>query len=153
MLSQGKAFGPDDEGDDNLVAVAALIAGVAAPSQIVFLGESLEIATGQVVLKHIVRDLKECAEALLEIVLDGDLGLEQWIESAIKAILAERFSGNAHKIVERRGRIPVLGQGGAEKSLEKVSATSPKRTIRYQKTERFAEARAENRLFFPKCAS
>ena len=50
-----------------------MIAGVAAPGQVVLLGQALEVAAGQVVQEQIVFELKETLEALLEIVLDRRL--------------------------------------------------------------------------------
>ena len=110
LMGQGKAVAGDDEGDDNLLAIAAMVAGVAAPGEFVFLGKAFEVTAGQVVEQQVVIELKERAEALLEIVLDGDLSFEQAVERAIEAVLGDGFVGNAQEIVERGGGVPVLGQ-------------------------------------------
>ena len=54
--------------------------------------------------------MKERAEVLLEVVLDGDLGLEELVERAIEAILGDGCIGDAQEIVERGGGVPVLRQ-------------------------------------------
>jgi hypothetical protein len=68
-----------------------MIARVAALGQIIRLGEALEVAAGKIVEKKIERDVKECAEVFLEVVLDGGLGSEQLSERAIKTILGDRW--------------------------------------------------------------
>ena len=75
VMGQGKALAGDDQGDDDLLAIAAMIARVAALGQVVVLGQALEVAAGQIVQQQIVVELKERAEALLQVVLDGVLGL------------------------------------------------------------------------------
>src|ERR1019366_3223545 len=110
-MSDGEALARDDEGDDDLLAVAAMIARVAALGEFVFLGEAFEVATGKIVQNKIVFKLEEVAEALLQIVLDGDLGFEQTIERAIEPILGDGLIGHAEQIVERGRSVPMLGQG------------------------------------------
>src|SRR5207244_832619 len=93
LMRQRETITRDDEGDDDLLAVAAMIARVAALGEFIVLGEALEVAAGEIVQEKIVFELKERAEVLLEIVLDGNLRFEQLIERAIEAILGDRFIG------------------------------------------------------------
>jgi hypothetical protein len=110
-MSQRETFACNDEGDDDLLAIAAVVARVAALGEIVVFSEAFEIAAGEIVQEKIVVELKERAEALLQIVLDADLGLESQIEGAIKAVFSDGFIGDAEQIVEGGRAIPMLGQG------------------------------------------
>ena len=69
-MGQGKALARDHQGDDDLLAIAAMVAGIAAPGQLVVLGQAFEVGAGQVVQQQVVIELEEGAEAFLQVVFD-----------------------------------------------------------------------------------
>src|ERR1700728_608562 len=66
VMSQWKALAGDDQRDDNLLTVAAMVARVATAGQVVFLGQALEVAAGQIVQEQVVVNAEENAVALFQ---------------------------------------------------------------------------------------
>ena len=64
VVGQRKALARHHQGDDDLLAIAAMIAGIAAAGQVVLLGQALEVGAGQVVQQQVVVELEERAEAV-----------------------------------------------------------------------------------------
>ena len=72
-MSQRKALARHDQGEDDLLAIAAVITRVAALGQFVLLGQSFEVAAGQIVQQQVVIELEQALQAILQVVLDRDL--------------------------------------------------------------------------------
>ena len=110
-MGQGKAFATEDQGEHDLLAIAAMIAGIAALSEFVFLGQAFEVGAGQVVQQQVVVELKERAEPLLQVVFDLLLGLKESVQGVIEPILRDDSVGYTEQIVEGGRRIPMFSQG------------------------------------------
>ena len=111
VVGQREAVARDDQRDDHLLAIAAVIARVAAPGQVVLFGQSLEVTAGQVVEQQVVIDAEQALVLLLQIVFDGLLDLAQSVQRAVQAIFGDGAVGNAEQIFQARGSVPVLGEG------------------------------------------
>ena len=70
IVSDGKALGRDDEGDDDLDAVAALVAGVAEAADVrgILGWFAFEVGACQIIEKHIEFHIEEGPPTLGEIV-------------------------------------------------------------------------------------
>ncbi len=79
-----------DQGHDNLLAVATVIARVSSLGQLVFGRQSLEVGTREVVEYQAVIESKQRAQLFLEIALDRLLSSEQLIEGSIQTILGDK---------------------------------------------------------------
>ena len=77
QVGQGETVAGHDQGQDDLLAIAAVIAGITAAGQVVLLGQALEVGAGQVVEQQVVVELEQRAELVLQVVLDRLLGLQQ----------------------------------------------------------------------------
>src|SRR5208282_983811 len=109
-VCQWEAVFGHDQGHDNLLAVATVIAGVSSLSQLVFGFQPFEVSTREVVEHQAVIESKQRAQLLLEIALDRRLSSEKLIEGSIEAILGDCAIGNTQKVLEASRRIPVLCQ-------------------------------------------
>ncbi len=102
-MGQGKAFATEHQGEDDLLAIAAMVARIATLGQVVFLGQALEVGAGQIVEEQVVIELEEGAEVFLQIVFDLVLGLEQLVEGAIEAVLGDGGVGDAEQVFQSGG--------------------------------------------------
>jgi hypothetical protein len=111
LMGQRKAVTRDDQSDNDLLTIAAVIAGIAALGEIVVFGKTFKISAGEIVEQQFVVELEQSAELCFEIVLDGDLGSPQAVEGAIKSVLGDEGVGDAEQFLQGGGSIPMLGQG------------------------------------------
>ena len=88
-MGQGEALAGQHQGNHDLFAVATMVTRVATLGQLVVVGQSLEIGTGQIVEQQIVIELKEGTEPFFDRVFDGILCLEELIERAIETVLGD----------------------------------------------------------------
>jgi len=89
FVAQRKAVEGHDERDAHLLAVGAMITGIAAPRLRISLGLALEISACYVVEQHLVLDRKQLAAALRQVRFEFGLVCEQMIEPAIEPILID----------------------------------------------------------------
>jgi len=85
FVGEREALGSDDEGDDNLHAVAAFIPAVAETTQAggVFGRVALEIGAGQVVEKNLVFGVEEVAPTLGEVVEKGSFVSQKFVVAGV----------------------------------------------------------------------
>jgi hypothetical protein len=76
QVGQRETVTSHDQRQHDLFAIGAVIAGITALGQVVLLGQALEVGTGQVVEQQVVVELEQSAELVLQVVLDGLVGLE-----------------------------------------------------------------------------
>src|SRR5271154_6082506 len=110
-MGQGKTLAAEDQGEHDLLAIAAMVAGIAALGHVVVLGQAFEIGAGQVVEQQIVIELEESAELLLQVGFDVVLSLEELVERVIQTILGDGGVGHAEQVFQSGTGIPMLGQG------------------------------------------
>ena len=89
FVAQRKAVEGHDESDAHLLAVGAMIAGIAAPSLRICLGLALKIRARHVVEQHLVLDREQLSAALRQMRFELGLVGEQMIEPAIEPILVD----------------------------------------------------------------
>jgi hypothetical protein len=89
FVTQGKAVEGHDKRDAHLLAVGAMIAGIAALRLRICLGQSLKISARHVVEQHLVLDRKQLSAALRQMRFEFGLTGEQMIEAAIEPILID----------------------------------------------------------------
>src|SRR6202035_3003426 len=90
---------------------AAMVAGITALGEVVLFGEAFEVGAGNIVEQQIVAELKERSELVFDIVLDGNLPLEQARERAIETVLRDERIGHTQEFLQGGGRVPMFGQG------------------------------------------
>ena len=71
QVGQREAVASHDQREHDLLAIAAVIAGIAAAGQIVLLGQTLEVGAGEVVEQEVVIELEQRPKLILQVVLDG----------------------------------------------------------------------------------
>ena len=111
QVGQGETVAGHDQGQHDLFAIAAVIAGITAAGQVVLLGQALEVGAGQVVEQQVVVELEQGPELVLQVVLDRLLGLQQAVQGPVQAVLGHGAVGDAEQVFQARGAIPVLRQG------------------------------------------
>ena len=102
-MGQRKALAGEDQSQDDLLAIAAMVAGIAAAGQVVVLGQAFEVGAGQVVEQQIVIELEEGAEPFLQVGFDLVLSLEELVEGAIQTILGDGGVGHAEQVFQSGG--------------------------------------------------
>ena len=103
QMGQGKAVSGHDQGQDDLLAVAAVIPGIAPAGQVVLLGQALEVGAGQVIEQQVVVELEQRAELVLQVVLDRLLSGQQAIQGAVQAVLGHGAVGDAEQVFQAGG--------------------------------------------------
>ena len=109
-MGQRKTVPGHDQRQHDLLAIAAVVAGIAAAGQVVLLGQSLEVGTGEIVEQQVVVELEQRPELALQIIFDGFLRFDQAIQCAVQAVLGHGAVGDTQEIFQARGLIPVFGQ-------------------------------------------
>ena len=119
-VRQRKTLAGDHQGYDHLLAVATVVAGVPALGQFVFLCQSFEVSTGEVVQQQIILQLKQDPELLLHVVFDAELCLHQVVECAIEPIFGDGTIRYAKQILQSGAGVPVLGQYVLKSSVASI---------------------------------
>ncbi len=109
LVAQRKAVEGHHQRDADLLAVRAVIAGVAALRQRIGFGLALKVGARDVVQQHFVLDGKQLAAALRQMHFQRRLVRKQMIERAIKSILVDLLVAKLQQIAKRRATIPILG--------------------------------------------
>ena len=92
LVAERKAVEGHDQGDAHLLAVGAMIAGIAALRLRVRFGLALEIGAGHIVEQHFVLHREQLSAALGQMRLQRRLVRQQVIERAIEPVLVDRSS-------------------------------------------------------------
>ena len=109
LVAERKAVEGHDQGDAHLLAVGAMIAGIAALRLRVGFRLALEIGARDVVEQHFVLDREQLSAALRQMRFQRGLVREQAIERAIEPILVDLLIAELQQIAKRRAAIPILG--------------------------------------------
>ena len=109
LVAQRKAVKGHHQRDADLLAVRAVIPGVAALRQRIGFGLALKVGARDVVQQHFVLHGKQFAAALRQMHLQRRLVRKQMIERAIKSILVDLLIAKLQQIAKRRATIPILG--------------------------------------------
>ena len=109
FVAQRKAVKRHRQRDANLLAVGAMIAGIAALRLRVGFRQAFEIRARDVVEQHLVINRKQLAAALRQVCLERRLACEKMIERAVEPILVDLLIAKLEQIAKRRAAIPILG--------------------------------------------
>ena len=86
FVAQGITIRGHDQGDHHLHAVAAAVARIAPLGLGIGRALALKIRAGQVVQEHVIGQLEELTQPLTQILLDGLLLLEQFIQAGVQPV-------------------------------------------------------------------
>jgi hypothetical protein len=109
LVAQGKTVERHHKSNADLLAVRAMIAGIAALRLRVGFRLTLEIGARHVVEQHLILNGKQLSTTLGQMRFEGRLVHEQMIEAAIEAILVDLRIAELQQIAKRRAPIPILG--------------------------------------------
>ena len=109
LVAQREAVEGHHQGDAHLLAVGAVIAGIAALRLRVGRRLALEIGARDVIEQHFVLNREQLAAALRQMRFQRRLVREQMIEAAIEPILVDLLIAKLQQIAKRRAPVPVLG--------------------------------------------
>ena len=130
LIAERKAVKGHDKGDAHLLAVGAMIAGIAALRLRVRLRLAFEIGARHVVEQHVVLDCEQLSASLGQMPFHGGLVREQVIERAIEPILVDLLFAELQQIAKRRPAIPVLGNVQLARRLAQPSRHQHRRHLR-----------------------
>ena len=109
-VGQREAVAGHNQRDDDLLAIAAVIAGIASARQFVLFSQPLEVRAGKVVEHQAVIELEQGTQPFFQIAFDRSLSTQQAIQGSVQAILGDGAIGHAQQVLEARRSVPVLGQ-------------------------------------------
>ena len=109
LMAERKAVERHDKGDQDLFAVGAMIAGVAALRLRVRFRLALDIGAGDVIEQHVVLNRKQLSASRRQMCLKGRLVREQAIKPTIEPILVDLLIAELQQVAKRRAAIPILG--------------------------------------------
>jgi len=109
FVAQGKAVEGHHQRDAHLLAIGAMIAGIAALRLRICLGLTFKVGARNVIEQHLVLDCKQLAAALRQMRFELRLVCEQMIEATIKPILVDLLVSELQQIGKCRAPIPILG--------------------------------------------
>ena len=109
FVAQRKAVERHHQSNANLLAVGAMIAGIAALRLRVGFRQAFEIGARDVVEQHLVINRKQLAAALRQVRFERRLACEKMIERAVEPILVDLLIAELQQIAKRRAAIPILG--------------------------------------------
>jgi len=116
-MRQGKAIAGDHEGQDDRLAVPAMVPPVAPAGQIV------------------VIELEESPQPVLQVLLDRRRSGPQAIQRAVEPILGDGAVGNTEQLLQPSRGVPVLSQGklaaGRAKALDDLESHDVGRPHRF----------------------
>ena len=98
LVAQGKAVKSHDESNADLLAVGAMVAGIAALRLRVRFGLALEVCARDIIEQHLVLDRKQLSAALRQMRFEVHLVCEQMIEAAIEAVLVDLLVSELQQI-------------------------------------------------------
>jgi hypothetical protein len=100
LVGEGQAFGRDDEGDDDLHAVAAFIPAVAEAARVgLVVGHvALEVGAGQVVEQDLVAHAEQVAPALAQVGEEVLFVREQQVVAAVESVVLHRARIDVEKV-------------------------------------------------------
>ena len=100
LVGERQAFGRDDEGDDDLHAVAAFVAAVAEAAGIVLVGRhvAFEAGRGQIVEQHFVARVEQIAPALAKMREEFLFVRQQQVVAAVKGVVLRRAGVQAEQV-------------------------------------------------------
>ena len=130
LVAERKAVKGHDKGDADLLAVGAMIAGIAALRLRVRLRLAFEIGARHVVEQHVVLDCEQLSATLGQMPFHGPLVREQSIERAIEPILVDLLLAELQQIAKHRSTIPVLGNVQLARRLAQPSRHQHRRHLR-----------------------
>ena len=136
LVAQREALGRDDQRDDHLPAIAALVAAVAELAQVIrpALDVGLEVGAGQVVQQHLEARTEQLAPAALQELEQLVLVLHQLVQAAVQGVL----------LGQREVRVQQVGHGAG---IEPLPVQSPLRArvdepVGHQRLEHLQPRRA-----------
>src|SRR5262245_1212900 len=109
LVAQGVAVAADDQPDEHLLAVGAVVTRVAAPGLGVGDGLALEVGAGKVVEQPVVCQAEQPAPPLWQGDLQERLVGQQPIQGPREAIIVDLVVGNAQKVPAGGAAEPILG--------------------------------------------
>lgn len=98
-VHQWKAVSGYHQGQDNLLAVTAMISRITSARQVILLCQALEVGAGQVVEQKVVIKLEQRAESSFQILFDQILGRQQTIQCSVEMIPGHATVRDAEKIL------------------------------------------------------
>jgi hypothetical protein len=110
FISQRHPFPADHQGNADLLAVWAAVAGVPALRLRVLLGGPLEVGARHVVEQEVVLQPEEFSQALFEVLLQDRFGRQELVEGAIETVIVDFRRGHAQQLGERGAFITLLGE-------------------------------------------
>ena len=102
LVAQRKAIKGDDEGDQDLLAVRAMVTRVATLRLGIAFCLTFEIRAGDVVEQHLVRNREQPAATLRQMRFQGGFVGEEMIKPAIEPILGDLLIAKLQQIAQRR---------------------------------------------------
>jgi len=109
FVTQRKAVERHHQRDQDLLAVATMIARIAALRLAIGQRLALEIGAGDVVEQHVVAQREQFSTTLRYMGFERRFVTEQMIEAAIEAILVDLLIAQLKQIAQRRAAVPILG--------------------------------------------
>ena len=110
LIAERETVKGHNERDADLLAVGAMIAGVAALGQRVGLRLALEIGAGHIIEQHFVLNRKQlCRSALTNALRVPICVPADQIECAIEPVFVDLLIAKLQQIAERRSPIPIFG--------------------------------------------
>ena len=104
LVGQRETFWGDDQGDDNLNAIASVVAGVPMPAFVTLRERriALEVGAGQVVEQHLVGGVEKIAPSIVQVRKQCLLVIEQAVMAAVESILGGQGEITTQEIGQRR---------------------------------------------------
>ena len=130
LIAERKAVEGHDQRDADLLAVGAVIAGIAALGLWVPFRQSFEVRARHVIEQHFVLDREQLSAALRQMRFQSSLVRQQVIKAAIEPVLVDLLVAKLQKIAERRPAIPVLGNVQLARRLAEPRRDQHRRHLR-----------------------
>jgi hypothetical protein len=109
LIAEREAIEGHDQRDAHLLAIGAVVAGIAALCQRVRFGLAFEERARHIVEQDFVLHREQLAAAPGQMRFQRRLVHEQMIQSAIETVLVDLILAQLKQIGERRAPVPVLG--------------------------------------------
>src|ERR1700756_2956217 len=109
LVAQWKAVEGHDQRDAHLLAVWAMVAGIAALGLRVAFRLALKIGARDIVEQHLVLNCKQLSATLRQMCFEGGLVRKQMIKGAVQTVLVDLRVAELQQIAERRPTVPIRG--------------------------------------------
>src|SRR5262249_3940888 len=109
LVAQGVAIAGHDQADEHLLAILAVVAGVAAARLRVGGRLALEVGAGDVVQQQVVLQGEQPAQPLPQMDLQGALAGQEPVQRPVQAVAVGRVVGDAQRVAQGGAPEPVLG--------------------------------------------